>query len=79
MSEIAAPDEVLTIAVPMSLTHRDMDQPGWPALRQALNLPESAWRGHSDTETMLEFAAVRGVEYRLLRDPRLEWVNAVPI
>ena len=36
MSEIAAPDEVLTIAVPMSLTHRDMDQPGWPALRQAL-------------------------------------------
>jgi peroxiredoxin len=32
-----------------------------------------------DRDTMLEFADVRGVEYRLLRDPSLAWVNAVPI
>jgi peroxiredoxin len=32
-----------------------------------------------DTDRMLEFAEARGVEYELLRDPGLEWVNAVPI
>lgn len=32
-----------------------------------------------DPETMRAFADARGVEYRLLRDPGKEWVNAVPI